>query len=87
MLERGKDIQAKHMSVVKYPVYSLPVCVVSSVSSLCMLLGICLALPLAGPGARAASPGAGTGGDHLAPEVHQMISSDHLNHRKTNWIM
>lgn len=59
--ERGKGIQAEHMSLVKYPVYSLLVCVVSSVSSLCMSLGAGLALPPAGPGAVAASYEAGTG--------------------------
>lgn len=47
------------MSLVKYPVYSLLVCVVNS--AVCLLLGIYLALPLAGPGAVAASYEAGTG--------------------------
>lgn len=44
--ERGKGIQAEHMSLDKYPVYSLLVCVGSSVSSLCVLLGTCFALSL-----------------------------------------
>lgn len=72
------------MSLVKYPVYSLLVCVVSSVSSLCMSLGAGLALPPAGPGAVAASYEAGTGSwspadDILWPPKSQKNKQSNIN--------